>query len=176
MTLTNLPHPNRILGIDPGLQKTGWGVIHQKNNQLSFIACGTIAPKASWALSDRLKFLHDGIAEVVAAHGPETSAIEETFVNMNAVSTLKLGNARGALMLSLAIHGLPVAEYASTQVKKSVVGVGRAEKGQVETMVKILLPGCGTGGPDAMDALAIAICHAHHHPLTLPANYIKKTQ
>ncbi len=173
MALTPFPHPNRILGIDPGLQRTGWGIIHQKNNQLSFIACGVIAPKASWCLADRLKFLHDGLCEVVTLHRPEAAAIEETFVNMNAVSTLKLGNARGALILSAAILGLPIHEYAATQVKKTVVGVGRAEKHQVEMMVKMLLPGCGQGGADAMDALAIAICHAHHDALGSAVKRVK---
>lgn len=152
----------RIIGIDPGLQRTGWGVITSKGNQLSFIACGMVSPKSSWALADRLKFLHDEISKVIELHKPETAAIEDTFVNMNAASTLKLGNARGALLLSLAIGGLPVAEYTATQVKKSVVGVGRAEKDQIGVMVRMLLPGCKQEQADAMDALAVAITHAHH--------------
>lgn len=152
----------RILGIDPGLVKTGWGVIDYRRGTLSFVAAGTIAPPAKNALAGRLFFLHEGIHEIVARYAPRQAAVEETFVNVNAASTLKLGNARGGILLSLAIAGLPVAEYAALLVKKTVVGVGRAEKGQIGTMVKILLPQCDATGEDALDALAIAICHAHH--------------
>ncbi len=151
----------RILGIDPGLVKTGWGVIDYHHGALSFVAAGTIAPAPKTTLADRLLCLHQQLHEVIARYQPQMAAIEETFVNMNAASTLKLGNARGAIVLSLAVAGLPVAEYAALLVKKSVVGVGRAEKGQVGMMVKVLLPRCDVSGADALDALAVAICHAH---------------
>lgn len=155
----------RILGIDPGLVKTGWGVIDHHHGALSFVAAGTIAPPPKAVLAERLLYLHQGLHEVIVRYQPQAAAIEETFVNMNAASTLKLGNARGAIVLSLAVAGLPVAEYAALRVKKSVVGVGRAEKGQVGMMVKVLLPQCDTSGADALDALAVAICHAHQGQL-----------
>ena len=151
-----------VLGIDPGLQRTGWGVVRQQGNALSFIGCGVITSRTDDALSLRLASLSKGISEVIERYRPAESAIEETFVNVNGASTLKLGQARGALILTLAQAGLPVAEYAATLVKKSVVGAGRAEKEQISQMVKIILPGCGAHGPDAMDALAIAITHMHH--------------
>ncbi len=151
----------RILGIDPGLVKTGWGIIEYHRGRLSYVAAGTITPPARTPMAERLFRLHGGIHDVVQMHSPRYAAIEETFVNMNPASTLKLGNARGAIMLSLAIAGLPVAEYAPLLVKKSVVGVGRADKGQVGMMIKTLLPACDVTGADALDALAIAICHAH---------------
>lgn len=151
-----------ILGIDPGLQRTGWGIISMRGNALSYVACGSIAPDAKLMLCDRLHRLHTKLEEVIALHRPHEAAIEETFVNVNGASTLKLGQARGALMLSLSLANLAVHEYAATLVKKSVVGVGRAEKTQVLMMVKTLLPGADIPGPDAADALAIAICHANH--------------
>jgi crossover junction endodeoxyribonuclease RuvC len=151
-----------VLGIDPGLQKTGWGVISQNGNALSFLACGTIKSDSADDLAVRLVTLNKGLNEVIARHRPQESAVEETFVSVNGASTLKLGQARGALLLTLAQAGLPVGEYAATLVKKSIVGAGRAEKHQVAQMVRILLPGCGEHGADAMDALAVAICHAHH--------------
>lgn len=155
----------RILGIDPGLVKTGWGIIDYRQGALSYVAAGTIAPPPKGELAERLFFLHKNIHEIIELYSPDSSAIEETFVNVNAASTLKLGNARGAIILSLAVAGLPVAEYAALLVKKSVVGVGRAEKGQVGMMVKTLLPRCDAQGADALDALAIAICHAHQGQL-----------
>jgi len=151
-----------ILGIDPGLQRTGWGVIKQAGNAISFIGCGVIKSDAADSLAVRLKGLSDGIGNVITQYRPQESAIEETFVSVNGASTLKLGQARGALLLTLAQAGLPVAEYAATLVKKSIVGAGRAEKHQIAQMVQMLLPGCGAHGADAMDALAVAITHANH--------------
>lgn len=151
----------RILGVDPGLVRTGWGVIEYRQGALSFVAAGTVAPPTRCELAGRLLHLHEKLHEIISTHRPDVAAVEETFVNVNAASTLKLGNARGAILLSLAQAGLPVAEYAALLVKKSVVGVGRAEKSQVGQMVKTLLPRCDATGADALDALAIAITHAH---------------
>jgi crossover junction endodeoxyribonuclease RuvC len=152
----------KILGIDPGLRRTGWGVIGYERGRLSFVAAGVIAPPEGAPLARRLLALHEGVQEVIARHAPQVAAIEESFVSVNAASTLKLGNARGALLLSLAVAGMPVHEYAALLVKKTVVGVGRAEKAQVAMMVRTLLPLCDAAGADALDALAVAICHAHH--------------
>ena len=152
----------RILGVDPGLNHMGWGVIDAKGNALSFVACGVVSTSAKTPMVTRLHTLHTGLQEVITAYRPDTSALEETFVNMNGATTLKLGNARGAIMLSLAIAGLDVHEYAARLVKKAVVGSGRAEKDQVASMVRILLPAAPLSKADAMDALAIAICHANH--------------
>ena len=151
-----------ILGIDPGLQRTGWGLIRQQGNRLSYVASGTVTSTASQPLDVRLKSLHDGIASMIALHRPDTSAIEETFVNVNPASTLKLGQARGALLLTLSLAGLPVAMYSATQVKKSIVGAGRADKAQIIAMVNQLLPTANVTQPDAADALAIALTHANH--------------
>ena len=151
-----------LLGIDPGLQRTGWGVIRQNGNALSFVGCGVVKSDSADDLAVRLKGLGEGISKVIAQYCPDESAIEETFVSVNGASTLKLGQARGAILLTLALAGLPVAEYAATLVKKSIVGAGRAEKHQVAQMVRMLLPGCGEFGADAMDALAVAITHANH--------------
>jgi len=151
-----------ILGIDPGLQKTGYGVIRSVGNSLSFVACGVLKTTTADELPTRLAQLNAQLNEVIARYKPEDAAMEETFVNAGVQSALKLGQARGALLLTLSLAGLSVGEYAATQVKKSVVGAGRAEKEQVAHMVQLLLPGCGKHGLDAMDALAIAICHAHH--------------
>lgn len=156
---------NVILGIDPGLQRTGWGVVRQSGNSLSFVACGVIKSNSDESLSTRLHALHEGLNKVIALHRPAQAAIEETFVSVNGASTLKLGQARGALLLTLAQAGLPVDEYAATLVKKSIVGTGHAQKPQVAQMVRMLLPGCGEHGADAMDALAVALCHAHHMPM-----------
>lgn len=154
---------SRILGIDPGLQHTGWGVIEAEGSRLRYIASGAIHPATDAALAERLRTLHDGVAEVIAAYQPSVSAIEQTFVSVNAASTLKLGNARGALLLSLALHGLAVHEYDATKIKKTVVGVGRAGKPQIAAMVGMLLPGVpDQATEDALDALAVAITHAHH--------------
>ncbi len=156
----------RILGIDPGLVKTGWGIVDYQSGALYFVAAGTIAPPPRQELAARLLHLHEEVQRIVSRYAPHAAAVEETFVNVNAASTLKLGNARGALLLSLAQAGLPVAEYAALLVKKSVVGAGRAEKGQVGMMVKTLLPKCDATGADALDALAIAITHAHQSQLS----------
>lgn len=153
-----------ILGVDPGLQKTGWGLVKKDGSRLSYVAAGTLTSEAKAPLAVRLRQLHDALLEIITHHKPETSAIEETFVNVNPASTLKLGQARGALLMTLSLAGLDVSEYSATQVKKTVVGVGRADKNQIQMMVGMLLPASkkDTFGPDAADALAIAICHAHH--------------
>ncbi|MFP6745659.1 MAG: crossover junction endodeoxyribonuclease RuvC [Alphaproteobacteria bacterium] len=152
----------RILGLDPGLRATGWGVIDSDGNRLSHVAHGTVRSTGDASLAERLSQLHHGIAEVVAAYGPDTAAVEETSVNKNPKSTLKLGQARGVALLTPALAGIQVAEYATNLVKKSVVGSGHADKAQVTEMVRRLLPGCVPENSDAADALAVAICHAHH--------------
>jgi len=152
----------RLLGIDPGLRTTGWGIIESRGNRLSYVACGIVKSAANATLAERLLQLHDGLARIVEEFAPAEAAVEETFVNKNGVSTLKLGQARGIALLVPARFALPVAEYPANLVKKSVVGVGHAEKGQIQMMVRTLLPGCLADQPDAADALAIAICHAHH--------------
>lgn len=151
-----------IIGLDPGLRATGWGVIVAEGNRLSHVAHGTIRTNSDDELSYRLRVLHDALAELIATWQPKAAAVEETFVNQNPASALKLGQARGVVLLAPALAGLPVAEYAPTVVKKAVVGTGGAEKDQVHAMVKRLLPGCNVSGSDAADALALAICHAHH--------------
>ena len=151
----------RILGLDPGLRRTGWGVIVIDGARLSHVAHGVIAPKDTLSLSERLVFLFEGVCAIVAEHAPHEAAIEETFVNQNPSSTLKLGHARAAAMIAPAKAGLIVAEYAATVVKKAVVGTGGADKTQVAYMVKRLLPAAGDPKADAADALAVAIAHAH---------------
>jgi crossover junction endodeoxyribonuclease RuvC len=151
----------RILGIDPGLRHTGWGVIIIEGARLSHVAHGVISPPDSAPLSERLLFLFEAMTQVVATHAPDEAAIEETFVSTNAASTLKLGHARAAAMVAPARAGLPVAEYAARLVKKSIVGTGAAEKDQVAFMVRRLLPTAGVVTADAADALAVAIAHAH---------------
>ena len=150
-----------LIGLDPGLQTTGWGVIEAQGNRLRHIANGTVKSRATEALADRLLALHDGLMAVIATHAPDGAAVEEVFVNTNPQSTLKLGQARGVVLLVAARSGLPVAEYATRLVKKSVVGVGNADKRQIRAMVERLLPGCKVAGEDAADALAVAITHAH---------------
>lgn len=152
----------RILGLDPGLRRTGWGVVECAGNSLSFVACGTIVPNEKADLASRLAMLHEGLTAVLAHHEPNEAAVEETFVNADARGALKLGQARGIALLVPAQAGLLVAEYAPTVVKKSVVGAGRAEKSQVRMMIGVLLPKADPQSEDACDALAIAICHAHH--------------
>jgi crossover junction endodeoxyribonuclease RuvC len=154
--------PIRILGVDPGLRRTGWGVIDVQGSRLSFVAAGVIAPDETDALAERLASLHRGLLGVIAAHAPHEAAVEETFVNANPSSTLKLGQARGVAMLTPALAGLKVAEYAANLVKKTVVGAGHAEKRQIQAMIAVLLPKASVKGADAADALAIAICHAQH--------------
>jgi crossover junction endodeoxyribonuclease RuvC len=154
--------PVRILGLDPGLRRTGWGVVAVSGARLSHLAHGVIAPRESLAFANRLLVLFEGISEVIAAHQPDEAAVEETFVNTNAASTLKLGHARACCLIAPARAGLPVAEYAATVVKKAVVGTGSAEKDQVGFMIRRLLPAAGETSADAADALAVAIAHAHH--------------
>jgi crossover junction endodeoxyribonuclease RuvC len=152
----------RILGIDPGLLRTGWGVIDKEGNRLSFVACGVITPSAQLTLPQRLALIDMGLQSILNDYKPDCAAVEETFVNTNAVSTLKLGQARGVALVVPARYGLDVFEYAATQVKKTVVGAGRADKNQIIHMVKILLPKADIKTADSADALAVAICHAHH--------------
>jgi crossover junction endodeoxyribonuclease RuvC len=152
----------RILGVDPGLSATGWGVIEAAGSRLAFRACGSITTKTDMPLSRRLAFIHRELSDLVAEHAPDEGAIEETFVNRDPRSALKLGQARGVALAALALAGLNVAEYAANLVKKTVVGVGHAEKPQVAMMVKMLLPTANALSADAADALAVAICHAQH--------------
>lgn len=151
----------RIIGIDPGLQRTGWGVLETDGNRLRHIAHGTITSRPKDDLSERLLQLHIGLTEVLVTYRPHEAAVEQTFVNKDPAGTLKLGQARAIALLVPAQAGLSVAEYAPNQVKKSVVGAGHAEKPQVLHMVKVLLPLCGDPAPDEADALAVAITHAH---------------
>ena len=151
----------RILGLDPGLRRTGWGVIASEGARLSHIAHGVIAPKDTLPFAERLLCLFEGIEAVIAAHDPHEAAVEETFMNSNAQSALKLGHARAMAMIVPARAGLTVAEYAATVVKKAVVGTGAADKAQVGWMIARLLPTAGKTAADAADALAVAIAHAH---------------
>jgi crossover junction endodeoxyribonuclease RuvC len=152
----------RILGVDPGLGVTGWGVIEASGTRLQFRACGSISTETDMSLSRRLALIHRELADLIAEHAPEEGAVEETFVNRDPRSALKLGQARGAALAALALAGLNVSEYAANLVKKTVVGVGHAEKQQVGMMVKMLLPASNARTADAADALAVAICHAQH--------------
>lgn len=151
----------RILGIDPGLRTLGWGVIESRGSRLSHVANGHLHPQGT-DLAARLLSLYEQLRDVVARHAPDTAAIEQTFVNKDGAGTLKLGQARGVALLALAEAGLSVGEYAPNKVKKTVVGVGHADKVQVQHMVRLQLPGCEPAGADAADALAIAICHAYY--------------
>jgi len=152
----------RIIGIDPGLRRTGWGIIESAGNSLSFVASGTVRSDDGADLATRLCQLHDGLTDVMGLHMPIEAAVEQTFVNKDAAATLKLGQARGIAMLVPARAGLTVAEYAPNAVKKTVIGVGHGEKKQIHMMVKVLMPRAVFDSSDAADALAIAICHAHH--------------
>lgn len=151
-----------ILGLDPGLGTTGWGLIRADGNRLSHIANGRLATDSTALLPRRLAHLDSMLGALIADHRPEGAAVEEVFVNANPQSTLKLGQARGVVICAAARAGLDVGEYAARLVKKAVVGTGNAEKSQVHAMVARLLPGVSIDGPDAADALAVAICHAHH--------------
>lgn len=153
--------PIRILGLDPGLRRTGWGVVTVEGARLAHVAHGVIRPDEAAPFAVRLLVLFEAIEAVIAAHAPDEAAVEETFVNTNAASTLKLGHARAACLIAPARAGLPVAEYAATVVKKAVVGTGAADKGQVGFMIRRLLPTAGETTADAADALAVAIAHAH---------------
>jgi len=164
----------RIIGIDPGLQRTGWGVVDSLGSALSFVGAGTIKSDAKAGLSSRLCQLHDGLNEVMDALKPHEAAVEETFVNKDARATLKLGQARGIAMLVPAKAGLCVAEYAPNRVKKTVIGVGHGDKAQIKMMIGMLLPKAVYDSDDAADALAIAICHAHNrgmHELKIAAAF-----
>jgi crossover junction endodeoxyribonuclease RuvC len=152
----------RIIGIDPGLRNTGWGVIEAEGTRLSYVADGSVHSDSDAPLASRLLQIHTQLAEILQRFTPDEAAIEETFVSKDARATLKLGQARGAAMLAPALAGISVAEYAPNVVKKSVVGAGHAEKDQVKHMVKVLLPRAELNTADSTDALAIAICHAHH--------------
>ena len=152
----------RLLGIDPGLRFTGWGVIDVDGNRLVHIADGVIATDGCEPVPSRLKTLHDALAQLLAEYLPVEAAVEETYVNRNGAATLKLGYARGVALLTPALAGVPVAEYAAKTVKLAVVGSGGADKNQVSMMIKRLLPSCTLRRADAADALAVAICHAHH--------------
>ena len=152
----------RLLGLDPGLRRSGWGVIEIEGSRLTHIASGAVTSDASATLAERLSQLFTALTGIIETHLPDEAAVEETFVNKNPASTLKLGQARGAVMLAPAQLGIPVAEYAANLIKKSLVGNGHADKKQVQAMINILLPGAKPQTADAADALAVAICHAHH--------------
>ena len=157
----------RVLGLDPGLRRTGWGIIDVTGNRLIAVADGVVCSDAALSLAERLVQLHAGVVAVIRLHAPDEAAVEETFVNKNPSSTLKLGQARGVALLAPAQAGILVAEYAPTLVKQAVVGTGRAAKDQIGLMVRMLLPGALGATPDAADALAVAICHAHHRATAL---------
>lgn len=161
MTLVGLK-TIRILGIDPGLQKTGWGIVDLEGNRLKHVANGSVHTQKSLSLAERLMELYTGLTKVIEAWGPHLAAVEETFVNKNPNSTLKLGQARGIALLVPAKHNIAVAEYTPNHIKKSVVGSGHAAKEQIHAMVGVLLPGIKIESADAADALAVAICHGHH--------------
>lgn len=152
----------RILGIDPGLRRTGWGLISAKGTRLSYLACGVVTSDGELPLALRLRELHEGVTAIIQNFSPDEVAVEETFVNKDAQATLKLGHARAIALLVPALAGLPVSEYAANLVKKTVAGSGHAEKGQIQAMVRFLLPKAEFRVADAADALAIAITHAHH--------------
>jgi crossover junction endodeoxyribonuclease RuvC len=155
----------RILGVDPGLRLTGWGVIAMDGPRLTWIAHGVVAPDPEADMADRLALLAEGLRAVIHDHEPHEAAVEETFVNINPKSTLLLGQARGVVLATLASAQLKVAEFAARKVKQSVVGTGAADKSQVAFMVRRLLPKAGEVSADAADALAVAICGAHHRPV-----------
>ena len=164
MGMTSLPIriPVRILGIDPGLRRTGWGVIDVEGNRLIYVGCGSVESRETQTLAERLLAIHEGLIRILGEFQPMEAAVEATFVNKDGASTLKLGQARGVAMLAPAMAGILVAEYAPNQVKKTVVGAGHADKNQIRVMLGMLLPKADPQTPDAADALAIAITHAHH--------------
>ena len=151
-----------LLGLDPGLQRTGWGVILSRDNSISYRDAGVVTSDPADPLAERLDAIYRGLTDVVQRYQPDAAAVEETVINKNAGSSLKLGQARGVALLAAAHAGVPVAEYASKTVKRAVVGTGGAQKAQVAMMVQVLLPGAGAVKGDAADALAVAVCHAHH--------------
>lgn len=152
----------RILGIDPGLRRTGWGLVEVLGNSLSFVAAGTVRAPLDGEMAHRLVVLHEGLQAVMASFTPDEAAVEQTFVNKDAAGTLKLGQARGIALLVPALAGISVAEYSPNSVKKTIVGTGHAEKDQIRMMVRVLLPKAEFDSDDAADALAVAICHVHH--------------
>ena len=154
--------PIRILGIDPGLRRTGWGVVDVEGNRLMFVACGAVLTDDKAELALRLLAIHDGLVRVVGEFRPDEAAAEATFVNKDAIATLKLGHARGVALLVAAKAGVPIAEYAPNLVKKTIVGAGHGEKAQVRMMIGVLLPKADPRSDDASDALAVAVTHAHH--------------
>src|SRR3977135_3425764 len=162
MTSPRIRPPGRILGIDPGLRRTGWGWMEIGGTRLTFIGCGSVEPPDSLPLASRLLAIHEGLAAVLGDFRPAEAAVEQTFVNKDGVATLKLGQARGVAMLAPAMFGISVAEYAPNQVKKTVVGAGHADKNQILMMLKILLPKAAPKQPAAAQRTAIAITHAHH--------------
>ncbi len=152
----------RILGLDPSLSSTGWGVIEVKDNRLRYVADGFVKTDPKLPIADRLALIHRTLNEVIETYSPDEAAIEQVFLNENPASTIKLGMARGVVILAPGLYNIPVTEYEPTKVKKALVGVGRAEKNQVETMVKVLLPGCKPKNNDSSDALAMAITHYNY--------------
>jgi crossover junction endodeoxyribonuclease RuvC len=152
----------RIIGIDPGLRRTGWGVVEIAGNRLGFVGCGSVTTREQDALAERLLSIHDGLMRILEKFEPDEAAVEATFVNKDAKATLKLGQARGIAMVVPARVGVPVAEYAPNVVKKSIVGAGHGDKVQVRMMIGVLLPKADPRSDDAADALAIAVTHAHH--------------
>jgi crossover junction endodeoxyribonuclease RuvC len=162
-----MARPIRILGIDPGLRRTGWGVVDVEGNRLMYVACGSVETNAKAALAERLVAIHDGLTRIVSDFTPDEAAVENTFVNKGASSTLKLGQARGIALLIPARAGIPVAEYAPNLVKKTIVGAGHGEKAQIRMMIGVLLPKADPSSDDAADALAIAVTHAHHRQSVL---------
>jgi crossover junction endodeoxyribonuclease RuvC len=157
-----MTRPIRILGIDPGLRRTGWGVVDVEGNRLMFVACGSVDTNERSPLATRLVAIHEGLLSVVADFRPDEAAVEATFVNKDAASTLKLGQARGVALLVPAKAGVAVSEYAPNLVKKTIVGSGHGEKAQIRMMIGVLLPKADPKSEDAADALAIAVTHAHH--------------
>ena len=158
----------RIIGIDPGLRRTGWGVVEIAGNRLGFLGCGSVMTREQDGLAERLLAIHEGLARILDEFKPHEAAVEATFVNKDAKATLKLGQARGIALVVPARAGVPVAEYAPNVVKKSIVGAGHGDKAQVRMMIGVLLPKANPHSDDAADALAIAVTHAHHrHSMVL---------
>jgi crossover junction endodeoxyribonuclease RuvC len=160
--LNSMDRPIRILGIDPGLRRTGWGIVEITGNRLAFLGCGSVATNDRDVLATRLLTIYDGLMRILDEFRPDEAAVETTFVNKDAKATLKLGQARGIAMVVPAKAGVPVAEYAPNLVKKSIVGAGHGDKAQVRMMIGVLLPKADPSSADAADALAIAVTHAHH--------------
>jgi len=162
-----MTRPIRILGIDPGLRRTGWGMVAIAGNALSFLGCGSVMTDERDALAARLVAIHDGLMRILDQYRPDEAAVEATFVNKDAKATLKLGQARGIAMVVPARAGVPVAEYAPNLIKKSIVGAGHGDKAQIRMMIGVLLPKADPASDDAADALAIAVTHAHHRQSAL---------